>query len=154
LTDGHTPRVWSLLVTVFGELAQDEGAQISALMLRQICALIGIKPEAMRVALHRLRKDGWIGNQRTGRSSAYFLTDWGRAQSAAASPRIYSAQSMSGHAWLVVCNPAQPQQHTGENGIWLSSNLLLTATALADSDRFYTQIDDATGIPDWMKAKV
>ena len=154
LTDGHTPRVWSLLVTVFGELAQDEGAQISAPMLRQICALIGIKPEAMRVALHRLRKDGWIGNQRTGRSSAYFLTDWGRAQSAAASPRIYSAQATVAHAWLVVSDPAQPQDHEGNSGIWLSSNLLLTAKALARDDRFCTQLDNASALPTWMKAKV
>ena len=154
LTDGHTPRVWSLLVTVFGELAQDQGAQISALMLRRICALIGIKPEAMRVALHRLRKDGWIGNQRNGRSSAYFLTDWGRAQSAAATPRIYSAQATVERAWLVVSDPAQAQDHAGDTGIWLSSNLLLTANAVPCDDRFYTQLDDASALPNWMKAKV
>lgn len=90
LTDDQTPRVWSLLLTVFGELAQDQGAHISGLLLRQISERIGIKPEAMRVAIHRLRKDGWIDSKRNGRTSSYFLTDWGRAQSAQASPRIYT----------------------------------------------------------------
>ena len=88
VTFGTTPRVWSLLVTVFGELAQDADAQISGSLLRSLSEHIGIKPEAMRVALHRLRKDGWIDSERTGRTSNYFLTLWGRAQSIAASPRI------------------------------------------------------------------
>lgn len=53
-------------------------------------APLGIKPEAIRVALHRLRKDGWLDSQRNGRASAHFLTEFGRRQSDAVSPRIYA----------------------------------------------------------------
>ena len=80
-------RVWSLLVTVFGDLSQGEpleGPAISAIM-----AEIGIKPEATRVALHRLRSDGWITSQRSGRTSVHRLTAKGHSDSAAASTRIY-----------------------------------------------------------------
>ncbi|TNF22119.1 MAG: PaaX family transcriptional regulator, partial [Rhodobacteraceae bacterium] len=74
LTRDQAPRVWSLLISVFGDLAQDPGARISGLLLRHMTERIGIKPEAMRVAIHRLRKDGWIDSQRHGRTSVYFLT--------------------------------------------------------------------------------
>ena len=57
------PRVWSLLVTVFGDLAQD-GSALPGTVLGEIMSRVGIKPEAMRVALHRLRKDGWIESER------------------------------------------------------------------------------------------
>ena len=38
---------------------------------------IGIKPEATRVALHRLRSDGWITSQKQGRTSQHSLTEIG-----------------------------------------------------------------------------
>ncbi|MEO0743914.1 MAG: PaaX family transcriptional regulator C-terminal domain-containing protein [Pseudomonadota bacterium] len=80
-------RVWSLLVTVFGDLAPDaalDGPTLSAIM-----AEIGIKPEASRVALHRLRADGWIISEKNGRTSRHRLSPKGRAGSDAARPRIY-----------------------------------------------------------------
>jgi len=154
LTDDQTPRVWSLLVTVFGELAQDKGARISGLLLRHISERIGVKPEAMRVAIHRLRKDGWIDSQRTGRTSAYFLTEWGLAQSALASPRIYASEPAANQAWLVLTNPAQQQQIGDATGAWMSANLLVTAQEPAQSDAFVTPLDADKQLPDWMTSKV
>ena len=84
-------RVWSLLVTVFGDLTPDdplEGPTLSAIMSE-----IGIKPEATRVALHRLRADGWIISEKTGRTSHHRLSAKGRADSDAARPRIYARPS-------------------------------------------------------------
>jgi phenylacetic acid degradation operon negative regulatory protein len=75
-------RVWSVLVTVFGDLAHEtslDGSTLSAIM-----AEIGIKPEASRVALYRLRSDGWVRSEKTGRTSRYNLTDKGAHDSAAA----------------------------------------------------------------------
>ena len=80
-------RVWSLLVTVFGDLAPDrplDGPTLSAIM-----GEIGIKPEASRVALHRLRSDGWIASEKKGRTSLHALTAQGQSDSDAARKRIY-----------------------------------------------------------------
>ena len=82
-------RVWSLIVTILGDLAQAPGVQISSGTLTRITEPIGVRPEAMRVALHRLRKDGWIESHRRGRESFHQLTELGRSHSVAASPRIY-----------------------------------------------------------------
>lgn len=151
LTADQTPRVWSLLVTVFGELAQEDGAQISGATLSKLTAHMGIKPEAMRVALHRLRKDGWIESQRSGRTSAYSLTAWGRAQSADATPRIYNVQPVPTHAWLALFDPAQPLPQDCD-GVWITPALLLTSTKPTAAQVFVAPV--LAPLPPWMANKV
>lgn len=102
LTQDQTHRVWSVIVTVFGDLAQKPGDQISAQALTKITKAVGFKPEAVRVALHRLRKDGWITSTRDGRASLYELSAHGRAQSAAVSPRIYGPAPKAPAQWHVL----------------------------------------------------
>ncbi|MDK3018946.1 PaaX family transcriptional regulator C-terminal domain-containing protein [Pseudodonghicola flavimaris] len=99
LTDPQNLRVWSVIVSLFGDLAQRPGDRLSGGALSRIIMPAGIKPEAIRVALHRLRKDGWIDSARQGRASAHFLTDYGRAQSAEVSPRIYTRAAAAPEAW-------------------------------------------------------
>ena len=95
LTALGSQRVWSLLVTVFGDLAQNEGDVIDGPVLSLLMADIGIKPEATRVALHRLRNDEWIVSTKQGRTSQHSLTARGRRESAAANPRIYNLPQQS-----------------------------------------------------------
>lgn len=154
LTGDQPPRVWSLLVTVFGELAQEDGVRISGALLRHLSDLIGYKPEAVRVALHRLRKDGWIESQRQGRNSDYFLTDWGRAQSAGASPRIYASGPQAERAWLVVQEPGRSPASDTSSGAWLTSNLRLSPHPGADADALVLPIAEAESLPPWMRAKL
>ena len=83
-------RVWSLMISLFGDLAQGAGDRIDGPVLSAIMARQHIKPEAVRVALHRLRKDGWVTSEKSGRIRQHSLTDKGRRESAIASPRIYA----------------------------------------------------------------
>ncbi|WP_323772374.1 PaaX family transcriptional regulator C-terminal domain-containing protein [Antarctobacter sp.] len=145
------PRVWSLLVTVFGDLARD-GASIPAAVLGEITARIGIKPEAMRVALHRLRKDGWIDSTRQGRSSLYRLTSGGRAQAVAASPRIYAVDPPADRAFLVLTDPASPLDWGGGD-IWVTPHAVLTAHPPQGAEAFATPLNAAQVLPRWMRAK-
>lgn len=92
-------RVWSIIVSLFGDLAQQPGDQINGTTLTRIITPMGIKPEAIRVALHRLRKDGWIESTRSGRASVHFLTEFGRSQSAAVTPRIYARSPTFASQW-------------------------------------------------------
>ncbi|WP_226925749.1 PaaX family transcriptional regulator C-terminal domain-containing protein [Meridianimarinicoccus sp. MJW13] len=154
LTDCGTPRVWSLLVAVFGELALDRDARISGSLLRHLTEQMGVKPEAMRVALHRLRKDGWIESARTGRTSDYFLTPWGHAQSMQASPRIYAAGPAAKSAWLVLSNPANPAQLEASPGAWVSSNVMITSVPPETEEVFTTPVTDTCPLPAWMSARI
>jgi phenylacetic acid degradation operon negative regulatory protein len=106
-------RVWSLLVTVFGDLAQNEGDVIEGPVLSALMAGIGIKPEATRVALHRLRNDDWIASHKKGRTSQHSLTARGRRESTAANPRIYNLPRQSPDKWqLVIMESASAQTRT------------------------------------------
>lgn len=109
LTD-ERPRVWSLIVTIFGDLAFRDGDRVSTQVLARITEPIGIKPEALRVALHRLRKDGWIDSERVGRSSSYRLTAHGLQQTQAAAPRIYARTDPAAQDWAVIL------AHAGDAG--------------------------------------
>ncbi len=102
LNQGGTPRVWSLIVSFFGDLAQSEGDTVSGVVLSRIGSMAGISPEALRVALHRLRRDGWLDSKRDGRRSFYFLTKRGREESAAASPRIYGGAVPEPGSWTIL----------------------------------------------------
>ena len=90
---GERPRVWSFIVTIFGDLAREDNRYISSRTLNRMTAQIGVKPEATRVALHRLRKEDWLESAKFGRESHYRLTDNGRNLSREAAPRIYGAAS-------------------------------------------------------------
>ncbi|MDF1726685.1 MAG: PaaX family transcriptional regulator C-terminal domain-containing protein [Sulfitobacter sp.] len=95
-------RVWSLMVSLFGDLARAPGTYVDGPVLSRIMALLEIRPEAVRVALHRLRNDGWIESEKRGRTSRHRLTDKGRAESAAASPRIYAQPPSGDEDWQLV----------------------------------------------------
>ena len=60
LSHDGTPRVWSLIVTIFGDLARESGMSLSGTALSRMTARVDVRAEATRVALHRLRRDGWI----------------------------------------------------------------------------------------------
>ncbi|MGB3406311.1 MAG: PaaX family transcriptional regulator C-terminal domain-containing protein [Jannaschia sp.] len=154
LRGDRPPRVWSLLVTLFGDLALHDGALVSGALLRHLSDLLGVKPEAMRVALHRLRKDGWIDSERTGRTSAYVLTDRGRSQSAAASPRIYAVGPPADRAWLVVGNPDQPLADLPDGDVPLAPNLWITPHEDQAVDAVAMALPEGRALPDWMTLRL
>lgn len=114
LTGGESHRVWSLIVTIFGDLARQERDRISGAALTRLVGMMGVKPEAMRVALFRLRKDGWIDSVREGRGSLHFLTPMGRRQSAEASPRIYEAERGFPDRWHLLVSGTGEQTGRGQ----------------------------------------
>jgi len=162
LTGDDTPRVWSLIVTLFGDLAQAPGAEISGPALSQIFEPIGIRPEAMRVALHRLRKDGWIDSRKSGRSSLYRLTGFGLEQSAAATPRIYAREAAEPALWHVLVAAPMPQRDLAETAEELTARgyeplargvFLGRGPAPADCAGFFALAGPAPVLPGWLKAQ-
>jgi phenylacetic acid degradation operon negative regulatory protein len=89
-SDGR-PRVWSLVITIFGDSVQHRGGRIETARLNRLFARIGIESGALRTALSRLSRDGWVQGQRIGRTSSYTLTQTGLDQAGPATERIYAA---------------------------------------------------------------
>lgn len=103
-------RVWSVIITIFGDVVVPRGGRVSASALAAISEPLGIKPEALRVALHRLVKDGWIIREKSGRNSFYVLSDRGRAEFLPATKRIYAAQPQKSGPWQIAILPPNPDR--------------------------------------------
>lgn len=152
LTDGVDHRLWSLLVTVFGDLAPNQDDRISGVLLNQITAAVGLKPEATRVALHRLRKDDWIESHKQGRQSDHRLTKKGRAETQAARPRVYSQKGISTECRLLIRAPDTQIAQNTETLVWLNSDLALsTVRTVPDGMSACTPPDP---LPTWMQTKI
>src|SRR6266540_6396830 len=68
----------SLLLTVMGEFAYDDGAVWTTALLK-ILAGLGIEEHAARQAIARSAAAGWIESERQGRAVRWRLTEQGRA---------------------------------------------------------------------------
>lgn len=93
ITSLHTEgrlRVWSLVITAFGDLVQHRGGEISTARLGPLLARVGVEPGALRTALSRLTRDGWVVRERKGRISLYRLSAQGIDRFAPATTLIYA----------------------------------------------------------------
>lgn len=152
-------RTWSIIVTIFGDLAQNPRDKISGPLLSSLTSPIGIKPQAMRVALHRLRRDGWIVTEKLGRTSKHHLSQFGLKQSAVASPRIYARELEKPECWhILVADPdAQKAGNDLEalgylfvrNGVYIGKG-----RALVKQSGYLTIEGDLSSVPGWLETSI
>lgn len=145
-------RVWSLMLSLFGDLVQGEGDVIVGPVLSTIMAELAVRPEAARVALHRLRNDGWITSEKNGRISHHGLSAQGRAKSRAASPRIYALAQAEG-VQMVVCDPSEASSAEGMRTAGFTEvqpNVFVGSARLTAPKG--NAVFEAREIPDWMNA--
>ena len=90
LHEGGHVKVWSLIVTIFGDAILPRGGTVSALMLKRLTGMLGVSDGARRTALSRLAADGWVETARVGRHAFYRLVEEGRETFERASARIYA----------------------------------------------------------------
>ncbi|MGH1367105.1 MAG: PaaX family transcriptional regulator C-terminal domain-containing protein [Maritimibacter sp.] len=162
LIEAGEPRVWSLIVTVFGDMARAPGATIPGPVLSALTSRMGIRPEAMRVALYRLRKDDWITSTKAGRVSQYHLTQAGRRQSERATARIYAAFPPAPADWHVFVAP--PMEHSarlavesdfGAKGyVTLAPGTFLGTGPAPERAGYFAMTGQPGHLPDWLKSQL
>ncbi|MFZ5689820.1 MAG: PaaX family transcriptional regulator C-terminal domain-containing protein [Pseudomonadota bacterium] len=100
-------RIWSLIVTLYGDAIVPRGGSIWIGSLIEIMALFGIDPGHVRTAVSRLSSDGWLASTKRGRASYYRLTKSGEAEFLQATQRIYSGiPVVQGGMQVAVIGPA------------------------------------------------
>jgi phenylacetic acid degradation operon negative regulatory protein len=100
------PRVWSLVVTVFGDAVVPRGGRVALAALQELTGRLGVEPGALRTAMSRLAADGWVVRERVGRNSFFELAAGGRHAFDLATRRIYASgpPNWSG-GWTVAIAP-------------------------------------------------
>ncbi len=83
-------KVWSLIITFFGDSVIARGGNVSASTVQSVLQKVDIGAGAVRTAFSRLAGDGWVVRERLGRQSYYQLSDDGIGLFAQASKQIYA----------------------------------------------------------------
>ncbi|MEX3009086.1 PaaX family transcriptional regulator C-terminal domain-containing protein [Hoeflea sp. TYP-13] len=83
-------RVWSLVITIFGDAVIPRGGELWLGSLQALMDRLRIEPSALRAAMSRLTADGWLTRLRLGRKSFYRLAEAGEAEFAEAALKIYA----------------------------------------------------------------
>lgn len=87
-------RIWSLIVTLYGDAIVPRGGSLWIGCLIEIMALFRIDAGHVRTAVSRLSSDGWLASTKRGRASYYRLSRSGEDEFLQATQRIYSAVPM------------------------------------------------------------
>lgn len=148
------PRVWSILVTLFGDIAQSPDSHLSGKAVTAILTELNIKPEAIRVALHRLRNDGWISSRKVGRQSNYALTTWGLEQCAAATPQIYGPWTTPDRLYLIAPDPRERTPVPPDAAVQIAPGLFTSPQLPRDEMALHVPIPNAQSLPQWVQEKL
>ncbi|NDW53475.1 hypothetical protein [Aliiroseovarius sp. PrR006] len=163
LRDSSDLRVWSVIITLMGDLTvmgtpDADASGVSGQALGKVMAALGIRPEATRVALHRLRKDGWIESTRHGRRSVYHLTSDGLAQTKAVADRIYGPARATPEQWHLLVLPPQAEDDGSFDALiaegfseLVPGVFLGTSAPQATPDALHLS-DPKTELPNWVIA--
>lgn len=152
----HRLRVWSVIVTVFGDAVLPRGGTISLQALQEIMARFGVEPGAVRTALSRLASEGWVIRQRRGRLSHYSLDVQGRRSFDEATQRIYASGPVEWDGRWTVAIPVVPEENgaaaaleaagfVSRSGTWLRPEVTGARPMPEDIDHFLI-IKDQPGI--------
>jgi phenylacetic acid degradation operon negative regulatory protein len=93
-------RVWSLIVTLYGDAVVPRGGSLWIGSLIEIMDLFGIDAGHVRTAISRLSSDGWLDRVRRGRNSYYRLSKRGEGAFLAATRRIYAGEERRSNGTL------------------------------------------------------
>ena len=93
-------RVWSLIVTLYGDAVVPRGGSLWIGSLIEIMDLFGIDAGHVRTAISRLSADGWLDRVRRGRNSYYRLSKRGEGTFLAAARRIYAGEERRSNGTL------------------------------------------------------
>jgi phenylacetic acid degradation operon negative regulatory protein len=147
-------QVWSLMASLFGDLAQAEGSTIDGPVLSAIMKEMDVRPEAVRVALYRLRNDGWIISEKFGRTGRHGLTAASRTETLRASARIYASPSAQEDGWqLILTQDSEALEEMERQGFaaLLPRVYLAGAHVAAPED---TLVLAGSDVPGWLRAQL
>jgi phenylacetic acid degradation operon negative regulatory protein len=104
----HKPaRIWSLIVTFYGDAVVPRGGSLWIGSLVDIMDLFDIDAGHVRTAISRLSSDGWLSRVKRGRASYYRLSKRGEGVFLAATQRIYfdKQKPFDGNLRIAILDP-------------------------------------------------
>lgn len=167
-SDGRL-RVWSVVITIFGDAIQPHGGTVAMSDLQIMLSAMNIESGAVRTAMSRLAKEGWVTREKQGRNSFYQLSKAGHKSFIPATQKIYKAEFSPDPQKLVIAVGSDVIGHARETqnalldafgGLPLRNGVALFADPseklrkqLADADMIQLESEIAV-LPDWVIEKL
>lgn len=103
----------SMIFTIFGDYIRHYGSVIWIGSLIKLLEAFGHNEQAVRAAVSRMSKQGWIQSERRGNKSFYSLTEQGKVRMEEASRRIYKepVPKWDGKWWILLYNIPEEKRH-------------------------------------------
>ena len=100
-------RVWSIIITFFGDTIAPRGGVMWLSTFRPVAARLRIEAGTLGAAMSRLTADGWLARERRGRHSLYRLDERGRTVFEDAAHRVYGdeVERPWNQRWSIVVLP-------------------------------------------------
>ena len=107
-------RAKSLLMTLFGDAIAPHGGSIWLGSLIELMAPFGVSDRLVRTSVFRLTEEGWLASSRSGRRSAYSITDDALKRFGKAYRRVYAPlePAWDGYWVLLFANHADLDNNT------------------------------------------
>src|SRR5699024_11769035 len=83
----------AMIFTLYGDYIRHYGNVIWIGSLIRLLQEFGHNEQAVRAAISRMSKQGWVQSEKRGNKSYYFLTERGKARMEEASKRIYKEEA-------------------------------------------------------------
>jgi len=148
-------KVWSLIVTLFGDLDKANSQSLSGKQINNLLGHIGIKPEAARVALHRLKNENWIETSKSGRETIYRMSNKARRETKSVYADVYGTSIKYPDGWHLLVTP---DHHDSEGSVAIvpvlkNVSLIPAASKSKNSEALQTELT-TQNIPGWFSGKI
>lgn len=148
-------KTWSVVVTILGDLYHARTDRISGKTLTGLTGRMGLSPQALRVAIHRLKKDGWLQSEKQGRESVYYLTRMGREETERVRDLVYARQRPRGAGALLAIAPpdlaaADLAEAVAPDALVLAPRIVIVPGGASAPQDFLSAPLEAARLPDWV----
>lgn len=148
-------KVWSLIVTLFGDLDKASSQSLSGKQINNLLGHIGIKPEAARVALHRLKNENWIETSKLGRETIYRMSDRAIRETKSVYADVYGTSIKYPDGWQLLVTPDHhdPEGSAAIVPVLKNISLIPADSKVKNSEVLQTELT-TQNIPGWFSEKI
>jgi phenylacetic acid degradation operon negative regulatory protein len=144
----------SIVFDLFGDYLRYRGGSARLVTLVSLLEVFGVPESTARVALARLRREGWFDTETLGRESIYALSAKSWAMLDEGRARIFDRDTApwDGQWRMVIYEVPEAQRgvrdEVRQELVWLGFGPLATSTWISPRDRLDAVADRLRGIPD------
>lgn len=130
----------SMLFTIYGEYVRHSGSEIWVGSLTRMIGEFGLSEQAVRAAISRMQRQGWLHSRKVGNRSYYSMTPRGQKRLQEAAARIYKQGNEQWNGqWCMISYTIPEDRRNLRDQLrkeltWLGFGMLTNSTWISPND--------------------